>query len=202
MSQPVDPYAVLAIARTADAATVRAAFRLGALLHHPDRPGGSTVRMQAITNAYGILGDVASRAAWDLAASRSPKSPPARQDPLSAPGRAPSSPKPRRTGWPHASEERHQPAAAAASSTRPTIDKASRLAQWAAIAVVLSGLQQLTMGGGGVLMAVASTTLALRVFAACWTSGEPFWPSSDAGRILRRVAEATVAWLHPPKVSV
>lgn len=50
-------------------------------------------------------------------------------------------------------------------------------------------------------MAVAATTLAMRVFAACWTSREPFWPRSDAGRILRRVVETTIAWLHPRKVA-
>ena len=174
VSQPADPYAVLGIAPTADAATIKAAYKLRALEHHPDRPGGSTVRMQEITRAYGVLADVTNRAAWDLAAKRS-------QEP-----QGPSTSTQRRTGWKHAPEARQKPAAGAPSSPKLT-DVASRLVQWAAVAVVLSGLQQLTIGGGSALMAAAAGTLALRVFAGSLGSCAPFWPGRDARHVFHQL---------------
>lgn len=190
MSQPADPYAVLGIARTADAVTIRAAYRLRALEYHPDRPGGSTVRMQAITHAYAILADVASRAAWDLSAAR----PVNAQRPPSRPPSGPASSATPGSAWRRASEA-HAASAAAARQSRGTLPAtaASRLTQWSAVAVVLTGIQGLTIGGGDVLLALAATVLAVRVFVRCRSGREPFWPGRDAGSVLRTLVAVAAA---------
>lgn len=180
MSQPADPYAILGIARTADAATVRAAFRLRALEHHPDRTGGSTERMQAITRAYGVLADASSRAAWDSAArsvnaQRSASRPPSEPESSATPGSA----------WHRASEAHAASAATAKSRGTLPANAASRLTQWSAVAVVLTGIQGLTIGGGDVLLALAATVLAVHALLRYRSDGAPFWPGRDLRRILR-----------------
>jgi len=60
----VDHYARLGLARDATAREVAAAFRRQARLHHPD-VGGSAADFAAIEEAYRVLRDPASRAAYD-----------------------------------------------------------------------------------------------------------------------------------------
>jgi DnaJ-class molecular chaperone len=67
MRRPLeDYYLILGVARAASAGEVRRAFRLLALRHHPDRAGeGSTSTFQRIAEAYAVLSDPNSRAAYD-----------------------------------------------------------------------------------------------------------------------------------------
>ena len=62
----LDHYALLGVARAANVAEVRRAFRVLALRHHPDRAGPtSTARFQRLAAAYAILSDPAARARYD-----------------------------------------------------------------------------------------------------------------------------------------
>ncbi len=64
--QEEDLYARLGVARSADAATLRRAFRQLALRFHPDRAGvGATATFQRIAAAYGVLSNPARRADYD-----------------------------------------------------------------------------------------------------------------------------------------
>jgi DnaJ-class molecular chaperone len=63
-----DPYAVLGIAKTADAAEIKSAFRKAAKKHHPDQNPGDTkaqARFAEVNQAYEILGDAAKRREFD-----------------------------------------------------------------------------------------------------------------------------------------
>ncbi len=65
MLQLVDFYRVLEVDPAADAAVIRAAYRVLARVHHPDLPGGSHARMVEINQAWSVLGDDRSRRAYD-----------------------------------------------------------------------------------------------------------------------------------------
>lgn len=58
-------YDVLGVDREAPAAEVRRAYLALARLHHPDRHGGDTTRMQALNEAWAVLGDPAHRTRYD-----------------------------------------------------------------------------------------------------------------------------------------
>jgi molecular chaperone DnaJ len=63
-----DYYEILEVERTCDDAGVKAAFRKLAMVHHPDRNGGSpdaTAKFKEINEAYSILSDPNKRAAYD-----------------------------------------------------------------------------------------------------------------------------------------
>ena len=63
-----DYYEVLGVERTIDAPGLKAAFRKLAMVHHPDRNGGSadaTSKFKEINEAYTILADDQKRAAYD-----------------------------------------------------------------------------------------------------------------------------------------
>ena len=75
MTDPVgDPYAVLRVPSTANAAEVRDAYLRLAKQSHPDRypDAGATARMQRINQAWAILSDPGERASHDarVAAAR------------------------------------------------------------------------------------------------------------------------------------
>ena len=58
-------YDVLGVRREAATLEVRGAYLALARLHHPDRHGGDTTRMQALNEAWAVLGDPQRRAAYD-----------------------------------------------------------------------------------------------------------------------------------------
>src|ERR1700686_1009219 len=63
-----DPYDVLGVQRTADAAAIKSAFRKLAKKHHPDANKSdpkSAQRFAELNTAYEILGDDAKRKAFD-----------------------------------------------------------------------------------------------------------------------------------------
>ena len=63
-----DYYEILEVERTCDDAGLKAAFRKLAMVHHPDRNGGSaeaTAKFKEINEAYSILSDPNKRAAYD-----------------------------------------------------------------------------------------------------------------------------------------
>jgi molecular chaperone DnaJ len=63
-----DFYEVLGVAREADDATLKSAFRKLAMEHHPDRNGGcedSSTKFKEINEAYSVLSDGQKRAAYD-----------------------------------------------------------------------------------------------------------------------------------------
>ena len=63
-----DYYEVLGVERTIDAPGLKAAYRKLAMIHHPDRNGGSeesVVAFKEISEAYSVLSDDQKRAAYD-----------------------------------------------------------------------------------------------------------------------------------------
>ncbi|MFN2298923.1 MAG: J domain-containing protein, partial [Anaerolineales bacterium] len=64
---PIDPYAMLQVARNAEPEVIAAAYRALARKYHPDKggSGAATRRMQKINQAYGILKDPVKRKAYD-----------------------------------------------------------------------------------------------------------------------------------------
>ncbi|ESQ90612.1 molecular chaperone DnaJ [Asticcacaulis sp. AC460] len=61
-------YEVLGVERTADEASLKAAFRKKAMEHHPDRnqgDAGAETRFKEVNEAYGVLSDGQKRAAYD-----------------------------------------------------------------------------------------------------------------------------------------
>jgi molecular chaperone DnaJ len=61
-----DYYLVLGVSRTAEAPEIRRAFKERALLRHPDRAGpGAAEEFQELSDAYHVLANPASRAAYD-----------------------------------------------------------------------------------------------------------------------------------------
>ncbi|MCA9519148.1 MAG: DnaJ domain-containing protein [Myxococcales bacterium] len=63
-----DYYAILGVARDADDATIKAAFRKLAREHHPDRnrDAGAEDRFKEVNEAYAVLSDPDKRRAYDL----------------------------------------------------------------------------------------------------------------------------------------
>jgi molecular chaperone DnaJ len=63
-----DYYEILGVARTADSAEIKSAFRKLAMEHHPDRNGGceeAAGRFKELNEAYSVLSDPDKRAAYD-----------------------------------------------------------------------------------------------------------------------------------------
>jgi len=82
-----DPYKVLQVDPDAEPEVIRAAYRALALKYHPDLSAASQERMASLNQAWGILRDAASRAAFDQAraeakrAAETPKPAPVREQP-------------------------------------------------------------------------------------------------------------------------
>jgi curved DNA-binding protein CbpA len=72
-----DHYAVLQVDPQADADVIQAAYRTLARKYHPDVPGGSHERMLAINDAWTVLRNPETRAAYDRARGRVAEAPPA-----------------------------------------------------------------------------------------------------------------------------
>ena len=81
---PVDLYALLQVDSSADAASIRTAYRALAAVFHPDHAGADgEPRMREINAAWEVLGDARRRAAYD--AERRANQPPAPPAEPSAP---------------------------------------------------------------------------------------------------------------------
>ncbi len=68
MTTEIDYYELLEVERTADAATIKSAYRKMAMKYHPDRTGGCTdseAKFKAVSEAYECLKDPQKRAAYD-----------------------------------------------------------------------------------------------------------------------------------------
>ncbi len=68
MSEKADYYAVLGVARDADADTIKKAYRSSALKHHPDRnpgDGEAEAKFKLASEAYSVLSDPEKRSAYD-----------------------------------------------------------------------------------------------------------------------------------------
>ena len=68
MANPRDPYTVLGVPKTADAAALKKAFRDLAKKYHPDKTKGdkaAEVKFKEINGAYDLLGDPTKRAKYD-----------------------------------------------------------------------------------------------------------------------------------------
>src|ERR671926_184908 len=64
----MDFYEVLGVARDADGATIKSAYRKLAMEYHPDRNGGckeNEAKFKAVSAAYDCLKDPQKRAAYD-----------------------------------------------------------------------------------------------------------------------------------------
>lgn len=199
MTSAWDPYTVLGLARNADEVTTRARYRERAMECHPDRPGGSTARMQAVNRAFGILSDPRARAAWDAAAHKDAgdANRQARSDPrpsVWAPGARRSSGRTqRRDRENHWSAGWSDRPAGTSSSQEPSRNVASGLCQWSAVAVFVAGTQELTIGGGEALMAVAAAVLAVYALGRHRDAGQPFWPARDAKLVVRKILRIAFA---------
>ncbi|MDE0117675.1 MAG: J domain-containing protein [bacterium] len=64
-------YDVLGVSPSAKPDAVRRAYLRQARRWHPDRPSGDTERMRAVNEAWQVLGDIRSRAAYDRSLARS-----------------------------------------------------------------------------------------------------------------------------------
>jgi curved DNA-binding protein CbpA len=65
MLQLIDYYKILQVDPEAHPDVVRAAYRVLARVYHPDVEGGSAERMVALNNAWSIISDEITRAAYD-----------------------------------------------------------------------------------------------------------------------------------------
>jgi molecular chaperone DnaJ len=68
MSTEIDYYELLGVARTADDATIKSAYRKLAMKYHPDKNGGcrdAEAQFKAVSEAYDCLKDPQKRAAYD-----------------------------------------------------------------------------------------------------------------------------------------
>lgn len=166
----LDPFAVLGITRSADAAIVRAAYRLRALEAHPDRVGvSSTGRMKSVTAAYALLADLPARARWEAA---HPVGLDATRD-----GRA----------------SQHDPASARAD--RPTVGSvarrrlARRTWQWVAVTALVVGLYAASVAGREAVT-FAALSLGLAWLADQVPTEMPFWPARDVVSAARATGRA------------
>ena len=78
MTSRTDYYAVLGVSATSDDVVIRAAFKALMLKYHPDtnKSADATRRAAAINEAFSVLGDVRSRAAYDLSRRSGNTTPP------------------------------------------------------------------------------------------------------------------------------
>lgn len=86
-------YDVLGVSSDAKADAIRRAYLRQARRWHPDRPSGDPEQMRAVNEAWQVLGDLRSRAAYDRTLARSAPQPPGSPSSAGAP-RQSGSPRP------------------------------------------------------------------------------------------------------------
>lgn len=82
-----DPYVVLEVARDADKAAIKKAYRKKANLHHPDRNKGdedAERRFKEVAEAYDVLSDPEKRDLFDLYGNVGPEPAPKKSAPSSS----------------------------------------------------------------------------------------------------------------------
>lgn len=65
--QGKDYYAILGLSPDAEGILIKAAYRALSQKYHPDKETGDELKMQEINEAYSVLSDPESRAAYDAA---------------------------------------------------------------------------------------------------------------------------------------
>lgn len=163
----LDPFAVLGIARSADEAIVRAAYRLRALEAHPDRVGvSSTGRMKSVTAAHALLADPPARARWEAG------------HPVKLDGRID-----------HRAAAQRRAASARPDGPRGGSVARQRLArrtwQWVAAIVLVVALLAADVLGGPAAMTFAALSLGLGWLADRVPDQTPFWPAHDVAAAAR-----------------
>ncbi len=114
-------YDLLGVSPDAKPDAIRRAYLRQARRWHPDRPTGDAERMRAVNEAWEVLGDIQSRAAYDRGLARS--------DP-----RPPSSPRPAGTRPPSTSP---RPTAAPPRSSTPPLEMVGIRWRWMSLAAVV-----------------------------------------------------------------
>lgn len=171
----LDPFAVLGIARSADEAIVRAAFRLRALQAHPDRAGaGSTAYMQAVTSAYALLVDRPARARWE--AGHPVHVSVGRDVSPSARDQAPSI-----------------RANKSETGMNPGGLMANRTWQWVTAVAVVIAVLVADAAFGSTAMTLAALALALAWLAEQAPDRARFWPAYDVATLMRAVVRGCAA---------
>ena len=145
-----DPWRILGIARGADPADIRAAYRRLALVHHPDH-GGSARHMAAINRAYAALRSARSTSPASTA----------------------------RGGWSSATSAHGPASRPAAVRRRPGIWEC-RAGQWLLVLITLCALGTLwaTRQAGALLLVGALSVLV--AIADRRPAGTSFHPADDA----------------------
>ena len=93
-------YDVLGVSPAAKPDAIRRAYLRQARRWHPDRPSGDPEQMRAVNQAWQVLGDLRSRAAYDRSLARSAPRPTGNARPA---GASPSASRPRPADVPHES---------------------------------------------------------------------------------------------------
>ena len=114
-------YDVLGVSPGDKPDAIRRAYLRQARRWHPDRPTGDSERMRAVNEAWQVLGDLRSRAAYDRSLARSAPQPPSSSPPA---GTRPPPNGPR-------------PAAAAPRSSTPPLEMVGIRWRWISLAAVV-----------------------------------------------------------------
>ncbi len=118
-------YDVLGVSPAAKADAVRRAYLRKARRWHPDRPSGDPERMRAVNEAWQVLGDLRSRAAYDRTLARRAPAPTSSAPPASTP---------RPAGSPRPAETPPEPSAA----TRPPLEMVGFRWRWISLAATVA----------------------------------------------------------------
>ena len=118
-------YDVLGVSPAAKADAVRRAYLRQARRWHPDRPSGDPERMRAVNEAWQVLGDLRSRAAYDRTLARRSPAPASSAPPASTP---------RPAGSPRPAETPPEPSAA----TGPPLEMVGFRWRWISLAATVA----------------------------------------------------------------
>ena len=120
-------YDVLGVSPGAKPDAIRRAYLRQARRWHPDRPTGDAERMRAVNEAWEVLGELRSRAAYDRKLARNAPRPPGNPRPAGAP-RQPGSPRPASS---------HRTAGTPPNPQTPSLEVVSIRWRWISVAAVV-----------------------------------------------------------------
>ena len=141
-------YDVLGVSPGAKADAIRRAYLRQARRWHPDRPSGDPERMRAVNEAWEVLGDIRSRAAYDRALARQRASTAGQSPPQSAGSPGPAG-APRSAGSPRPAGSPSEPPPA----STPPLEMVG--VRWRWISLVVAAL----VAGAVVLIVVATSAI-------------------------------------------